>query len=145
MIAERFRAPFAAAPEVHASAPGRVNLIGEHTDYNEGFVLPMAIDRRVHVLAARRADGRIVAFAEEFSEQREISLSSRPTARDSRSWSDYVAAVASALTYDAGRTLTHDARRTGVSMLISGGVPVGAGLSSSAALELAVEIGRAHV
>lgn len=131
MIAERFQQHFGVAANRVASAPGRVNLIGEHTDYNEGFVLPIAIDRRIQVAASRRADGRIVAFAEEFSEERAIDASSQPGASGSRRWQDYVAGVALALVADQGRF-------QGANLLIAGNVPVGAGLASSAALELAV-------
>jgi galactokinase len=60
-VASRFREVNGRAPDTIWSAPGRVNLIGEHTDYNGGFVLPFAIDRYVHVAAAARSDGRIVA------------------------------------------------------------------------------------
>lgn len=131
MIAERFRERFGAVPQVLASAPGRVNLIGEHTDYNDGFVLPMAIGRRVRVAAAPRADNRMVAVSEEHHEEREILVSSESLAHRAGDWTAYVAAVASALTQDVRRT-------AGWNLVISGGVPVGAGLSSSAALELAV-------
>ena len=110
MLADRFRARFGGAPDVVASAPGRVNLIGEHTDYNDGFVLPMAIDRRVWVAVRRRADD-----ATDIDAQHDGGR--------------YVRAVVEVL------------RRThgipGFDVLVEGDVPVGAGLASSAALELA--------
>ncbi|MEX2178546.1 MAG: galactokinase [Gemmatimonadaceae bacterium] len=134
MIADLFARCFGRAPDVVASAPGRVNLIGEHTDYNDGFALPMAIDRRVHVALARRSDERIVVYSEEFAEQREIDLAPPPPMAGAPRWEDYVRAVLLAMP-DAQRP------RAGADIFISSGVPVGAGLSSSAALEIALARG----
>ena len=131
LVATKFRAKFGVEPGVIASAPGRVNLIGEHTDYNEGFVLPMAIDRRVTVAVSPRDDGRVIAYAESFGEQREVDLSQ--SSSRGRQWTDYVAAVFRALADESGTS--------GMNLYIGGGVPIGAGVSSSAALEVA--IGRA--
>ena len=122
-----------------AVAPGRVNLIGEHTDYNDGFVLPMAIDRHVAVAFAPRADGIVRAYAAEFGQTRELSLdalarrtTSDPTRRSSRGgWFGYVAGVVWAM-LGAGQ------RVQGADLAIAADLPVGAGLSSSAALEMAV-------
>ena len=122
-----------------AAAPGRVNLIGEHTDYNDGFVLPMAIDRHVVVAFAPRPDRLLRACSLEFGETREISLdalaqrtSRRGRRRSARGgWFGYVAGVAWAM-LGAGFALR------GADLAIAGDVPVGAGLSSSAALEIAV-------
>jgi galactokinase len=113
-----------------ASAPGRVNLIGEHTDYNDGFVLPMAIDRRVAIAAAPRTDDRVVLHSETFGEQAEFSLGPDLRPGEPAVWSNYVAAVAWALR-DAG------IRVRGMDALVTGDVPLAAGLSSSAALEIA--------
>ena len=113
-------------------APGRVNLIGEHTDYNEGFVLPMAIDRGT-VVAAREHDGRIVrAHSINANETVEFDLD-HPGPLRRGVWLDYVEGVAHALE-KRGVTLL------GADLLIESDVPVGAGLSSSAALEISVGI-----
>jgi galactokinase len=130
MIRELFQDRFGVAPQVVASAPGRVNLIGEHTDYNEGFVLPVAIDRRIRVAVAPRTDDRVVAYSEEFDEQWEVGTTVVDNLR-SRRWSDYVLAILRMLTQE-GHPIP------AMSVFISGGVPVGAGVSSSAALEIAL-------
>lgn len=110
-------------------APGRVNLIGEHTDYNGGFVLPAAIDRDVVIAASPRSDRLVRLWAENFGEGNDFSLDA--IARDeSAPWSNYVRGMALHLE-DAGHQLT------GMDAVIHGTVPVGAGLSSSAALEMA--------
>jgi galactokinase len=117
---------FGVVPEVVASAPGRVNLIGEHTDYTGGFVLPCAIDRRVAV-AAGRGDGVVVSA--DYGEERAVSRE-----RDA-SWVDYPRGVALMLGGHAtGGTLP--AWRAA----IAGDVPRGAGLSSSAAIEAATAL-----
>ncbi len=113
-----------------ALAPGRVNLIGEHTDYNQGFVLPMGIDRFVAVAAASRHDGVLRAHSVDFTETREISLSDIEAARRD-GWFAYVAGIAWALRESGAEV-------TGADLAITGDVPVGAGLASSAALEMAV-------
>jgi len=109
-------------------APGRVNLIGEHVDYSEGFVLPIAIDRHCAVLAAPRTDRRLRFHSQEFGETIECALTDG--AAKPGHWSAYVRGVAWALT-QAGEHLT------GADMLIASDVPIGAGLSSSAAIEVA--------
>lgn len=111
-------------------APGRVNLIGEHTDYNQGFVLPVAIDRGTTV-AAKESDGRIVrAHSINANETVEFDLD-HPGPPRRGVWVDYVEGVAVALE-KRGVTLR------GANLLIESDVPVGAGLSSSAALEISV-------
>jgi galactokinase len=112
------------------AAPGRVNLIGEHTDYNEGFVLPMAIDRTT-VVAAKANDGRRVrVHSLNLNETAEFDLDDAGPKRRGR-WLDYVEGVAQAL---EARGLA----LRGADILLSSDVPVGAGLSSSAALEISV-------
>jgi len=142
-LVQRARQEFArafdsASKPAIAAAPGRVNLIGEHTDYNDGFVLPMAIDRHVVVAFAPRSDRLLRASSLEFGERREISLdalaqrTSGEARRSARGgWFGYVAGVAWAM-LGAGFALR------GADLAIAGDVPVGAGLSSSAALEIAV-------
>ena len=116
-------------PGFVAQAPGRVNLIGEHTDYNDGFVLPMAIDRAVWIAARARADRRVVVHSLDFEESAVLDLAAITHADDG--WPEYLRGVAWALG-EAGHRLEY-----GWEGVMAGDVPVGAGLSSSAALELA--------
>ena len=110
-------------------APGRVNLIGEHTDYNDGFVMPAAIGFYTFVTVAPRPDRKLLVFSENFSEEVEFDLDEeRPKARGH--WSDYVRGVAVTL-QQAGYDLP------GATLQIRGEVPIGSGLSSSAAIEVA--------
>ena len=117
------------------SAPGRVNLIGEHTDYNEGFVLPFAIDRRT-VVALGLRDDRVARVASSFTEEVvEIELS-QLSPEQLHGWSAYPLGVAWALG-ERGADLS---AVPGFDIFIESTVPVGAGLSSSAAIESAVAI-----
>jgi galactokinase len=126
---ESFRARFGTASSIYR-APGRVNLIGEHTDYNEGFVLPAAIGFCCWVAAARRGDRKLVIHSENFKETIEASLDSLvPPGK--KHWANYPLGVAWALE-QAGKQLS------GANLFIAGEVPLGAGLSSSAAIEVAV-------
>jgi galactokinase len=124
-----FRARYGREPRLF-SAPGRVNLIGEHTDYNEGFVLPMAITRRTFALAASRDDRKVRVRAENLAEEQEFDLD-RPSPPRRGGFIDYVEGTARAL-IDRGLSLS------GADLLIASDVPAGAGLSSSAALEISV-------
>lgn len=124
------------APDGLWSAPGRVNLIGEHTDYNEGFVLPFAIDRRTIVAAGAREDA-VIRVASTFSDEAvEIPLAELDGTRGRAGWADYPLGVAWAL----GRSGADLAAVPGVDLVIDSNVPVGAGLSSSAAIECAVAL-----
>jgi galactokinase len=127
-LRQRFNESFGEPPAGVALAPGRVNLIGEHTDYNDGFVLPMAIDRHTAVAFRRRDDRVLRAAARAFPGSREIQLDGLEPGI--AGWAGYVAGVAWALE-GAGHAVR------GVDLLVDGNVPMGAGLSSSAALELA--------
>jgi galactokinase len=118
-------------------APGRVNLIGEHTDYSGGFVLPMAIDRETAVAAAPRADRLVRVFSLNRGEEMSFDLD-RPGEARRGLWLDYVEGVARAL---EGRGL----RLGGADLLLLSDVPAGAGLSSSAALEVATGLALASV
>lgn len=128
-LLESFTARFGGTPRVF-SAPGRVNLIGEHTDYNEGFVFPVAIERRTYVAMAPRSDALVVAHA--LNKRQELSFElSNPGPRRRGSWLDYVEGTAQAL-----RARGYPLR--GANLMFWSDVPVGAGLSSSAALEVAI-------
>ncbi|HEX8149565.1 MAG TPA: galactokinase [Pyrinomonadaceae bacterium] len=118
-------------------APGRVNLIGEHTDYNGGFVLPMAIERETVVAAAPRADRTVRAYSASLGEELSFDLD-RPNPPRRGVWLDYVEGVAQAL---EGRGF----KLSGADLLIDSDVPAGAGLSSSAALEISVGLALARV
>jgi len=120
---------FAVTPRIY-QAPGRVNLIGEHTDYNDGFVMPAAIGLGTCVAAAPRSDRKLVVHSEDFLEQIEVPLND-VAPRGNHHWIDYVAGVAKMIEV-SGRYLP------GANLVISGNVPQGAGLSSSASLEVAV-------
>jgi galactokinase len=111
-------------------APGRVNLIGEHTDYNDGFVLPAAIEFYCWTAVAPRKDGKLVIYSENFNEAVEASLDSL-SRLVKKHWANYPLGVAWAL-LQAGKRLT------GANIYIAGEVPLGAGLSSSAAIEIVV-------
>ncbi|HKV24093.1 MAG TPA: galactokinase [Candidatus Acidoferrum sp.] len=130
-IAELFRAKFGGNPHVYR-APGRVNLIGEHTDYNDGFVMPAALGFYCWIAAGRRDDEKLVVSSQEFSEQVTVDLNGQRLT-PSRTWSDYSVGVASALK-EAGYRLK------GTNMLVHGEVPIGAGLSSSASIEVATAL-----
>jgi galactokinase len=123
-----FEARFGAPATRVARAPGRVNLIGEHTDYNDGFVLPMAIDPAVWIALRPRTDRRVSVCSLYFDDLREFGVDDLAEAGDE--WIEYVRGMAWALR-EQGYTLE------GWEGVMVSDVPVGAGLSSSAALELA--------
>jgi len=126
-LADEFKQRFRAEPRIFR-APGRVNLIGEHTDYNQGFVMPVAISMGMWVAIAPRADRRIVVYSRQFDEQTEFRLDE--TSHKRGHWTDYVQGVVHQLQGN-GFSLH------GANILIHGEVPLGAGLGSSAALEIA--------
>jgi galactokinase len=124
-----FHRVFGSAPAVVVTAPGRVNLIGEHTDYNDGFVFPAAIDRSVRIAAGPRSDDAISLYSSLMQAKAEFSLSQLEP-RKELPWMNYSCGVAYGL-QKAG------IRLGGVNFAIESTVPLGAGLSSSAALEIA--------
>ncbi|MFN0016071.1 MAG: galactokinase [Saprospiraceae bacterium] len=126
-IQAAFIAAFGERPEVSVRAPGRVNLIGEHTDYNGGFVLPAAIDRAIWLSASRRLDGRFAFFAADLNAHF-LSENSDTVFQYEHTWTNYLLGIIS------------EARKDGLyigglNIVFGGDIPIGAGLSSSAALE----------
>lgn len=132
-LRETFRSLYASSCRLYR-APGRINLIGEHTDYNEGFVMPAAIQFYCWVAVAAAKDRTIEVHSTHFKERRSFNLDHPQPRRD---WSDYVQGVALMLE-ESGLRLP------GARMLISSDVPIGSGLSSSAALEVAAGIALAE-
>jgi galactokinase len=128
-VAQEFTSRFGRMPKV-SRAPGRVNLIGEHTDYNDGFVMPAALEFATLVAAAPRQDRRISVYSMIMDERRGFDLDS-PEAGGRHQWSDYVFGVAVMLER-SGRRLK------GADCVVFTDVPLGSGLSSSAALEVSV-------
>ena len=128
-VASAFRSRYGSDPAFVVRAPGRVNLIGEHTDYNDGFVFPMAIDRAAWIALRPRGDRRVVATSLDFEETREFDLATLGK-KDTDGWIEYLKGTAWAL-LDAGHALE------GFEGVIAGDVPLGAGLSSSASIEMA--------
>jgi len=126
-LAVLFEKTFGTHPRIFR-APGRVNLIGEHTDYNDGFVMPAAVGFSTYVAIAARPDRKLHIHSEEFPGNFEFDLDHLPEKRIG-AWCDYVLGVASIL-----RQQGH--KLGGANLLVHGKVPIGAGLSSSAALEV---------
>src|SRR5688500_14398012 len=123
----KFNSLFEGTPLIVRS-PGRVNIIGEHTDYNEGFVLPAAIDKAAYVAVSKRNDNNIHLYSEEFKESFETSTNNLHPS--DKGWPNYILGVAEQLVKN-GFALG------GFNLVIDGDVPIGAGLSSSAAVECA--------
>jgi len=124
-------ARFEAEPSIYA-APGRVNLIGEHTDYAEGFVMPAAINFATLAGISPRVDGKIAIFSENFGQVQYFDAAELPT-RPSKHWTDYPLGVISILAGEGHRI-------PGLSLSLWGDVPLGSGLSSSASVEVAAAL-----
>ena len=126
-----FTERFHSKPDILVRAPGRVNILGEHTDYNDGFVFPAAIDRYITIAARKRDDQKVILYAFDFDKSAEFSLDS-PIQRSNGklAWSNYTKGVAYEI-FKAGYNLC------GCEALITGDIPIAVGLSSSAALEIA--------
>jgi galactokinase len=127
-IKTKFRQVYNREPRVFR-APGRVNLIGEHTDYNDGFVMPAAIDFAVWIAIAPRADRKLTVHSIDFSQTIDIDLDHSPRTPQ-KHWSDYIRGVTLMLEKASYRLRGGD-------LLVHGDVPIGSGLSSSAAVEVA--------
>lgn len=126
---QQFKEHFGFDAETAVRAPGRVNIIGEHTDYNHGFVMPMALERDTVILARKRSDNTLNAFAATLGRAAKASLDHR-VRNPHEPWLDYVVGVADELT-KAGKPVV------GADLMVTGDVPIGCGLSSSASLEMA--------
>jgi galactokinase len=112
-------------------APGRVNLIGEHTDYNDGFVLPAAIDRKIVVAANSREDNQVNVYAQNFEQWDRFDMQKEISLLPENAWGNYIRSMAWSL-------LQQGYKIRGMDVVIAGNIPIGAGLSSSAALEVAI-------
>ncbi len=124
---ELFLQIFGEAPLIVRS-PGRVNLIGEHTDYNEGFVLPAAINKAIYVAVSKRTDDQIHLHSAEYNEHCKISL--HDLQKTDLRWTDYILGVVDQLQ-------KKQFKLSGFNLIVDGDVPIGAGMSSSAAVECA--------
>jgi len=127
-LADHFEKVYGGRPRIYR-APGRVNLIGEHTDYSDGFVMPAAIGFSTYVAIAPRRDRKLVIYSQEFPGHFEFDLDRLPPQRTG-AWCDYVVGV-------AGVLQQHGQKLAGANLMVHGEIPVGAGLSSSAAIEVA--------
>ncbi len=129
-LRHQFKAQFSSksGPRIF-QAPGRVNLIGDHTDYNNGFVLPMAIDRRIALAARSRKDQQIHVYARNFNQWDRFRLDQKMSPLPANNWGNYLRAIVWSL-------LENGYRLKGMDAVIGGDVPIGAGLSSSAAMEV---------
>ncbi|HYL73551.1 MAG TPA: galactokinase [Bryobacteraceae bacterium] len=127
-VIEAFEARYRSTPDI-ARAPGRVNLIGEHTDYNLGFVLPIAIDLACYAASAPNRDGLLRVHSENLQQARQWPLEQIPNLKPTGDWSDYIIGIARQLPLGRGRNL-----------LVHSTVPLGSGLSSSASLEVSTAL-----
>ncbi|MGL5419924.1 MAG: galactokinase [Plesiomonas shigelloides] len=131
-VKNAFKATLGYAPTHIVQAPGRVNLIGEHTDYNDGFVLPCAINYQTVVAAAKRDDNIVRVISVDYGNaQDEFDLTQEIAFQHDKMWANYIRGVVKCL-------LARGFQFTGADIAVSGNVPQGAGLSSSAALEVVI-------
>ena len=131
LCTREFEKVFHGWPQAEAQAPGRVNLLGEHTDYNDGFVLPVALPHTTRAAVARRDDGLVaLVSAQRPGDRVEVPVGELAPGRPG-GWAGYPAGVVDAL---------RDRVPGGVSVLVDGDVPAGMGLSSSAALSCSVAL-----
>ena len=132
-----FASQFNEAPSFVIASPGRINLIGEHVDYNHGFVLPAAIDKYMYVAVSKRSDHQIVMHAADIQQNYQASLDNA-SQRSNLDWPNYVLGVVHELKIDGHAVSSFN-------ILITGNIPVGAGVSSSAALECATVFALMHL
>jgi len=136
-VSALFAQQFSEAPSFVIASPGRINLIGEHVDYNSGFVLPAAIDKYMYVAVSHRNDSQIALHATDLNQNFQTTLDA-PLQRSNLDWPNYVLGVIDELRKD-GYVIS------GFNMLITGNIPIGAGVSSSAALECATVFACKHL
>jgi len=129
-VQSAFKSKFKSNPDIVVRAPGRVNLIGEHTDYNDGFVFPVAIDRHIAIAAKKRDDRKVLLHSLDFDNTVSFSLGGIERSNGVEAWSNYAKGVAHFL-QAAGYSIA------GCEAVITGDIPIAAGLSSSAAMEVA--------
>lgn len=134
-----YQRAYSDAPQSLIHAPGRVNLIGEHTDYNDGFVLPMAINYGTVIAIGPRSDNGLNSIAADFDEAQDSFVLNGPIAHSKREgWANHIRGIAYAMQH-------HGLELTGANLAIAGNVPAGAGLSSSASLGVATAMALAHI
>ena len=136
-VSAQFVTQFNEAPLFVIASPGRINLIGEHVDYNSGFVLPAAIDKYMFVAVSHRNDSKIFLHATDLNQNNQSNLDD-VLQRSNLGWPNYVLGVIDELRKD-GHVIS------GFNMLITGNIPIGAGVSSSAALECATVFSCKHL
>jgi galactokinase len=136
-VSALFAQQFSEAPSFVIASPGRINLIGEHVDYNSGFVLPAAIDKYMYVAVSLRNDSQISLHATDLNQNFQTNLDAA-LQRSKLEWPNYVLGVIDELRKD-GHVIS------GFNMLITGNIPIGAGVSSSAALECATVFACKHL
>jgi len=135
-LAQTFKDHFGTSPAFYVYAPGRVNLIGEHTDYNEGYVLPMAIERSIRIALRPRPDHRVRVHSLDYNQSAEFDLNSLQ--HDGPPWAEYIKGIAWVMQQE-------HLPLCGWEGILTGDIPRGAGLSSSAALEIAAALAFAAV
>ncbi|MCD6121339.1 MAG: galactokinase [Spirochaetales bacterium] len=128
-IIKAHRQEFGNKPEIIVQAPGRINIIGDHTDYNDGYVFPMAIERYIWVALSRRKDSYIRFYSIDHEDRKRVNLQNLRYKKEDR-WANYCKGVLSVF-HNKGYSIG------GLDMTVTGNIPEGAGLSSSAALEVA--------
>ncbi len=126
-IIEAFKDKFETSPELNIKAPGRINLIGEHTDYNMGFVLPAAVNKAIYFSLSSRTDNQVNLYAVDLNECHSFRINTLE--KSDKSWANFLIGVMNELV-SGGADITH-----GFNLAFGGDVPLGAGMSSSAAVE----------
>jgi galactokinase len=134
-LRKAFKDVFKTEP-VLVKSPGRINIIGEHTDYNEGFVMPAAINKAIYVAVSKREDDEIHLFSESYQQSFQSSVAA--IEKSELGWANYVLGVADQL-------VKRGYKIAGFNLYLDGNVPLGAGLSSSAALECATAFAIDHL